>query len=140
MSWLVQTLLRSKIGLKTQSDLESDDYLNLLIIEQKIKEMKESGQLSNDEIMILEQMSDGKPLYEASNALNKYRNQVTKNFYLICDRIAFALGGEFTDDGYLNYMQKKYKLTDVQVEQLKVYMHGRFRYTVMKKRRNSGTN
>lgn len=61
------------------------------------------------------------------------RQALARQFYAICDRIAYSLGGEFTDEGYITYMQKKHKLTYAQVEKMKKYMKGRYRYKIMRK-------
>lgn len=133
MSWIIQSLLKNSIEIKTQSDLDSDDFNNLLIVEKKIKEMRKDGLLTQKDIDLLEQISDGKPLYNTENSTNKSKIALARKFYKICERIAFALGDEFTDEGYLSALQKKQHLTDEEVEKGRKYMKGRYRYKIMRK-------
>lgn len=133
MSWIIQSLLRSTVEIKTQQDIDSEDYNNLLIIEKKIKDMSSDGLLSSKDLEILEKVSDGKPLDEAGEQILKSRITLARKFYAICDRIAYALGGEFTDEGYLSSIQRKHHLTEEEVDKARKYIKGRFKYKIMRK-------
>jgi hypothetical protein len=132
MSWIVQILLRNSVELKSNQSLDSDDYTNLLIIEKKIYEMYQDKLLSDSDIELIENISDGKPFRNLGNS-SKSALSLAKRFYSLCDRIAYALGGEFTDDGYLEYMKNKYKLNEEQLEKLRKYMKGIYKYKIMRK-------
>jgi DNA-binding CsgD family transcriptional regulator len=111
--------------LKSEADIESDDFNNLLILESKVKELKEKKLLTVREIKLLDMLSESASLSDISSALNSNRNTITKEIKKVCELIAYFLGDIFTDDGYLNYMQEKYKLTDTQLKSLRDYMNGK---------------
>jgi hypothetical protein len=167
MSWIISTLLRSSLEIKSKplSDsnyeltnlvnfidplnygdydeflggeenrnlLDDDDYNDLLIIEKKIKDLYSNGLLTDEELELIEHVSDGKPLNQVGTEINKSRLTMARKFYAITNRIAQSLGGYFTDEGYLDYMQNKYNLTEEQVDAARNYMESRFKYKIMRK-------
>jgi hypothetical protein len=134
MSWICENLLRNKVSILTEPDLESDEYNNLLVIESKINELYKEGFLSDLDMYILELVSDGRPLTELEQTLYKSRITVSKTFIQICSRIAYFLGGYFTDEGFLDNMKINYRLSDEDIEKLKLHMSGRFKHKLMKRK------
>lgn len=110
-----------------------DDYNDLLIIEKKIKELYEKGLLDDEDLEIIEHVSDGKPMNEVGLEVKKSKLILAKRFYAICNKIAYSLGGQFTDEGYLDYMQEKYNLAEEEIEVMRKHMLSRFKYTIMRK-------
>jgi len=110
-------------------NFDDDDYNNLLVIEKKIYELFNKEIITNLELSIINIVGDGKSLASAGQFLDISRATISKIFSNICDRIAYTLGGIFTNDGYLDYMKDKYNLTDIQLDKAKEYIESKYRHT-----------
>ena len=140
MSWYVETLIlnceeiRSNIykssGEQIEADLDDDDYNNLLILESKIKELKNKGFIADKEIDIIKAVSTGRTLTSLEKSLGISREAISKIFYETCEKLSYLLGGQFTDEGYLNYMRTKYKLSEEEIENMEKYMRGIFKHRI----------
>jgi len=133
VSWYVSSLLKNSLSIKTDSDFESDQYNDLLVIEKKIDELYKLGLISDDEIRLIEYISDGKPLVNSMDGFGKNRISSAIQFNKLCNKIAFFAGGYFTDDGYIEYMRRKYNLTDEQVNRMSQYMKSKFKHKLRRK-------
>lgn len=133
MSWRVRNLILNRHAIResiveNNSDesycinFESDEYNDVLILEDKIDEMFKCGTLSEQEIFILNELSLGKSYLQVSRELNFSRSVVKKIFDSICKKVEFSLGGVYTDEGYLEDLQERYNLTPQQVEKARQYM------------------
>lgn len=130
MSWIVQSLLNSQLDIKEKGDIESSEFNDLLLIEKAISELQNKKLISSEEIAILEYFKNNKP---ESDKPRGERHFLSRRYYEICDRIAYYLGGYYTDEGYLEYMKTKYCLSDTKVEILRKYMRSRNKNKVMRK-------
>jgi len=122
MSWIIQSLLLDKYTIKARVykrddfsdsfslDFDSSEYNSLLLIEKKIEDLLNSGAISEKEIEITELLSLGKTYADITNELKISKSSIKKKFRGVCDKIAFSLGGEFTDYGYIDYIIRKYNL------------------------------
>jgi predicted DNA-binding protein (UPF0251 family) len=99
-------------------DFENNEYNFLLQIDMKIKEMCELNQLTIKELEILRMLSDGNSYKEAGKKINIGKNSVRKIFNSTCSKIAFALGGVFTNEGYAEYMKERHNLSDIEVSKM----------------------
>lgn len=133
MSWIVQHLLRNKEIIRSEQDIESDDYDNLLVIEAKVKELHDEGLLSDMDIYIIDLVSDGKPIIELESTLSKNRVTISKTFIQICSRISYFLGGYFTDEGFLENMKINYRLSTEDIDKIKLYINGKFKHKLMRR-------
>lgn len=110
-------------------NLEDDDYNNLLIVERKLDELRSSGFISEKESKVIGYILDHKS-YDDIHKLTGYtRITSSKLFYRVCDRIAFLLGDEFTNEGYLESLGNKYNLTEEQLERARQFMSGNKRFS-----------
>ncbi len=132
MSWIIQSLLNERNQIREKADISSDQYNDLIVIEKGIEEMTEKHLLTEKELETIKEASDSvaelgkKPNYYQTRGLNKKYKEV-------CERLAEYLGDYFTDEGYVEYMRDKYKLTDVQVETLQNYMKSSYRHKLARK-------
>lgn len=133
MSWIVQHLLKNSESIKVKQDIDSDEYNNLLVVESKVVELYENGFLSDIDRYIIELVSDGRPLVELESSLDKNRLAISKTFVQICSRISYFLGGYFTDEGFLESMQEDYRLSEEDMEKLRLHINGRFKHKLMRK-------
>jgi hypothetical protein len=130
MSWLVETLLRDRYRIRSDPDFASDEYNNLLIIEHKIKELYESGAIDDFELALLEYVSTSNNYTALEEVLGIRRRTIASHFKRICDRVSYALGGEFTDAGYTEYMRTGYNLSEEDIEKITMHMNGNYRHVV----------
>ena len=132
MSWIVQHLLRNREILNTTQDIESDEFNDLLVVEEKINELYKEGFLSDIDMYIIDLVSDGRSLRELEESIGKSRITISRTFIQICERIAYFLGGYFTDDGFIENIKNMYKLADDDVDKLKSHMEGKFKHKLMR--------
>jgi hypothetical protein len=139
MSWYVQQLIRTSTQLRDrihstrvedfeqveEVDLEDFDYNNLLLVEDAIDKLLCARQLSIRDLAIVVAVSSSKSFPQLERELGKTRITLGLSFQKICERLAFHLGGYFTDNGYLEYLKHKYKLDDARVNSVKVYIESR---------------
>lgn len=131
MSWIVQSLLNNRVVIKEQNEIESDEYNDLLLIEKKIDSLKRDGLLSDEELETISEATGDTPGFYSKSRVK--RETLQRKFTAICDRLAFYLGGYFTDEGYLDYMRKKYRLDEEQLEVLRTYMKSVYKHKIIRK-------
>lgn len=128
MSWIVESLLNKRDEIREKGDIESDEFNDLIIIERAIGELKRQGLLSPSDMKIIEEFNMGLSEvvpHMASKSLSKKRIDV-------CDRIAYYLGGYFTDEGYLDYMRRKYNLSEESIDILWKFIRSKYKHKVMR--------
>ena len=137
MSWIIEHILRNRESIRSDLTIESDEYDDLLVIEKKIDDLYKDGFLSDVDMYIIDMVSDGRPLRELGELFNKGRTTMPKTFVQICERIAYFLGGYFTDEGFLDNMRTEYKLTDESLDEIKLYMNSKFKHQLMKRKKKT---
>jgi hypothetical protein len=135
MSWYIQTLLKSSVEIRSKSDIESDEFNDLIVVEDMVSKLYQSNLISDEELRLLDYIKDGKPLVDSKRDFGKNRISVSKDINNLCDKIAFYLGGYFTNDGYIDYIKEKYNLTDKQVDNMIDYMSSKYKNKLIRKSR-----
>lgn len=130
MSWIVQTLLRDSQKLRTPSYLNTDSYYDLLTVEKKIKELLENNEIAEKDILVLHYITEGMSLTEIKKAVGK--SDVSRQFNRLCTQIATSIGGEFTDEGYLEMIQNKYHLSDRQISIVENYTKSKSKHRLVR--------
>lgn len=143
MSWYVRRLLLDRDAIRSSMtstfdnrlshdyyeeryqivDLDLDVYSDLLTVEMKLKQLLNSKLIAKDEIKVLEYMLSNRSIAKIEYDENISRPTIIKKFDAICDRIAFHLGGMFTDDGFIEYISNKYDLTDNDIQKIKLIIN-----------------
>ena len=137
MAWYISSLLKNRVEIRSASDIESDEFNDLIVIEKKIKELHQDGIISDQEMLLLKYVEDGKPLVNYKNGFGKNRISLARDFEKLCEKIAFYVGGYFTDDGYVDYMKTKYDLTDKDVDRMINYMKSRYKNKLLRKQKKN---
>jgi len=117
--YYTEHLLLNWEEIKHTGDIESEEFNDLLTLEAKINKFYRCGKLSREDM-------DTIRLYQGQPVL-KIRN----NFKDVANRLAIFLGGKFTDEGYLYYMQNKYDLDSQAVEKLRKLITSNWKHRIM---------
>lgn len=112
MSWRVQALLLNSELIRTQSDIDSDDFNDLLVLEAKIKELFGAKVITAYELNMINLVQTTNSIEDVGKKLNRSRFSVAKDFVKLCNRLAFTLGNGFTDDGYIEEIIRRYRLDE----------------------------
>ena len=106
MSLIVEEYLRSLPYIMESKDIESDSFNNAIMIKKCIKDMEKRKLLSEFELSILSLVIDGFNFSEIARLLNVDRLRVSATFKNLSDRVAYILGGEFTDAALMERVQE----------------------------------
>ncbi len=118
MSWLVENYIINRESIKSSSDINSDEYMDILIIEMLVEKLNRKGIITNKELRILNLVSSGYTFDDVSKEMDLSRPVISVIFSMICRKIAFILGGYFTNDGFLEYIREKYDFNDETMEKI----------------------
>lgn len=121
-------------GMGYEDPLINDEFNDLILIEKAIKELKDSGVLQELDLEVLDYVKDGDISFTGAKKFKYYRSTLVERFETICERIAFYMGGYFTDEGYVDYMVEAYNLTSEQEEVLRKFMNSRHRHTLRRRK------
>lgn len=127
--WYVEFLLLNREEIRRNADIESDEYSNLLEVESKLDELISTNLISDDELNLLNLYLNN-PSKTVVNEFKIGRDTINNSFRNVCRKIGFALGGIFTQDGYVEYMRNKYHLTDEQCNRLLAFMKSPYRHKI----------
>jgi hypothetical protein len=105
MSWVIEEYIRQMPFILEEGDIDADDYNNCLLIQKCIDDLQNSNLLSELEKDVLSAVYVGFNYAEISKLLNVNRQTVSMAFDKVTDRIAYILGGEFSDASFLDRVQ-----------------------------------
>lgn len=103
---------------------DNPEYEDLLFVEMKLKELIDKNMITELELKVINQMIVGNSYTSAGDNLGITRGLVKDVFYRVCTKIAYYIGGEFTDEGYIEYMVNRYNLNSEQIQIMIDYMKG----------------
>jgi predicted DNA-binding protein YlxM (UPF0122 family) len=107
-------------------DFNDNAYSDLLSAELTLKELTEKDLLSEREIQIFNLLFAGELSFMAiAESLRIDKRVVYNDFKEVCNRVAFALGAHFTNEGYLEYLINKYNFTEEQIDKIKIKFYSR---------------
>lgn len=133
--WYVRELLSSREIIKSNiislddsdvnADLEDSTYNDLLSVEFAIIALKKLGNFNKNENKIVDMYINSMPIFQIEETLKISKHTFNNLFDGICSRIAFYLGGYFTNEGYIEEFASKYKLNERQTIQLRTIMENK---------------
>jgi len=131
-SWYVENLIRGSVlirekinnssGEALEINLESEAYMDLLSVEKVLSELYAKNLVEAFDRRIVTLMSTGLSVEKAAEILHVARPTISKRFSAVCGRVTFMLGDTFSNEGYVDSMKEKYKLTNDQVIKALEYM------------------
>jgi len=126
MAWFIERLLTNSEKIH-MGGRDSDMLGYLLTLENKAKELVGKGLFTKDEIMLLNELMYGKTITQLGKEQNLSRVTTAMKIDALTDKLSMYLGGIYTDEGFLKYMKKTYKLTDKQVTLLEEKITGNYK-------------
>ena len=130
MSWIVERLLIDRYRIKTNIPIDDDTWDRLIFLEKKITELYDEGLISDIEISVIRKMEENKSFSHIAIELGLSRSTVSKIFRNACNRIAFYLGGYYTDDGFLEALQNGYGLSNEEIRLVYEKINSKYRHKV----------
>lgn len=125
MSWIIGEYIRQYAYLKERADISNDSYNNAIIIEMTIERMIKDNLLSEQENNIIWCVSAGYSYSEIARLLGIHRLTVSNIFKGVTDRISYIIGGELTDEAFIERVQGMEPLSEDDIS-------GRFRKGITK--------
>lgn len=92
--------------------LDDAVYEDLLSVEICMKDLFKKGLLNEQDIKIIWLVSCGFNINEISSKLSLNYKSVLNSYLSTLGKVAFALGGKFTDEGFCEYISDKFELSD----------------------------
>lgn len=118
MSWIIGQYIRDLPYIIEKGAIDSDDFNNCLMLQRCIGNMDSHGLLSDFEKDILIGMVEGYNYTELAKILNYDRETISRTFKNLTDRIAYLLGGEFTDASFIDRIEARGQLEEVDIDDL----------------------
>lgn len=101
MSLIVEEYIKSLYPILDAGNIDSDQFNNALSIQTVIEKLKARGNISEFDVGILHGIASGFNFSELATLFGADRKRVAKSFRNSCRKIAFILGDEFTDTGFM---------------------------------------
>lgn len=133
MSWRIKTLLFNYVRIKTEQDIESDDFNDLIVLEKQIEKLYISKILSEEELKVLKAVAETGGVSPAAEKLGKSIFYTTEVLNRTCIRIENIVGNEFMDSKYLENLKEKYFLSDEDIEKLRAHMNSKYKFKIKRK-------
>jgi len=130
MSWIVERLLIDRYRIKTTQPIDEDVWDRLIFLEKKIGTLYKEELVSDLEISVIKKMEENKSFSQIAYEMEMSRSTVTKIFRNACNRIAFYLGGYYTDDGFLDSLQENYGLSKEEVHKVYEKINSKYRHMI----------
>jgi transcriptional regulator CtsR len=111
MSWAVKNLIIDSSRIRSDGNIESEEYMSLLILEKKIEDLLDRKILSDNELKIIKKVSNKHTYGSIAKELDISRYTLRNRFNKVCQKLAYYLGDSYTNLGYANYLKRKFNLS-----------------------------
>lgn len=102
MSLIVEEYIKRLYEIYEKGDIESESFNNALSIVNLIKKLHSENQLSDFDVVTLTGVAGGFSLSEIALMVDADRRKVSNSFKKSCTKLAYILGGRFTDSGFFD--------------------------------------
>ena len=118
MSWVIEEYIRQLPAIMSSPDINDEVYNNALLIQKCIGNLDATGNLTAQEKEVLIAIVEGYNYTEISRLFGVDRQTVSKVFDKVTDRVAYVLGGEFSDASFLDRVSSVEELPESMVDRL----------------------
>jgi len=108
--------------------LENDEYNNLILVESAINKLFEFGVLTEKDLEVINFVRDGNVSFSGNTGLGRGRVTMSRRFEELCERLAFYMGGYFTNDGFIEHLAVEYNLTTDDVKKIRDFIQSKYRH------------
>jgi hypothetical protein len=126
MAWFIERLLTNSVRLHSNR-LDSEMLGYLLTLESKIKKLKGKELLTFEEEELIYDLQHSKTITQLSKEMGLSRVTTATKIDALTEKLSMYLGGIYTDEGYLSYMQWRYKLNEREVQMLREKITGNYK-------------
>lgn len=133
MSWYCGSLIKESMYIKERGEIDSDEFNDLMSVETTIEKLYSLDILTEKELLIIQLFALGMLPFQMEKKLKLNRRTIAKIFEEITNKIAYTLGGVFTDEGYIDFLSKKYNLNDNKIQLAQNYIDSRNRFKIIRK-------
>lgn len=121
MSQIVEEYVKSIHFILDGGDIESSQFNNALSVKMTIEGLFKNGQISSFDASVLNGVASGFSFSELALILVADRKRVSNSFKQTCDKIAYMLGDEFTDTGFMYRIAARHAIGDKKEKELKEF-------------------
>lgn len=121
MSQIVEEYIRQLHFILDEGDIESDQFNNALSIKDTIEKLYKNGQITMFDVQILNGVAGGYNFSDMALILCADRKRISDTFKRTCNKIAYTLGDEFTDIGFMYNVAAKYAIGEKKERELKEF-------------------
>ena len=115
MSWIIGEYIRQLPYIKETANINNDVYNNAIMIEMVMEKMLKQDLISEQESNVIWAVSAGYSYSEIARLLGIHRLTVSQIFKNITDRISYIIGGELTDEAFMERVQSLEPLTEADI-------------------------
>jgi len=127
MSWFIERLLRNTEKIHGSLDVSSEIRDHLLTLESTISTLIKDSDLTEEELNILERLQGNPTITTMAKDMGLSRFTLVEKIERLVKKLAFILGGIYTDEGYLDYFQIKHKLSDDEIQAVRDKITGQYK-------------
>ena len=121
MSLIVEEYIKSLYSILDKGDIESDQFNNALSIKNTVAMLRERGNVSDFDLRVLHGIASGFNFSEIAILFGADRKRVSKSFRSSCRKLAFILGDEFTDTGFMYGIAARHAIGSKEKDELREF-------------------
>lgn len=121
MSQIVEEYVKVLHFILDAGDIESDQFNNALSVKMTIEKLFDNEQISKFDARVLNGVAGGFSFSEIALILLADRKRVSNSFKQTCSKIAYKLGDEFTDTGFMYRVAARHAIGDKKEKELKEF-------------------
>ncbi len=121
MSQIVEEYVKALHMILDDGNIESDQYNNALSIKMTFEKLYKNEQISLFDARVLNGVASGFSFSEIALILVGDRKRVSNSFKTTCSKIAYSLGDEFTDTGFMYRVAARHAVGEKKEKELKEF-------------------
>ncbi len=123
MSQIVEEYVKVLHFILDAGDIESDQFNNALSVKMTIEKLFDNEQISKFDARVLNGVAGGFSFSEIALILLADRKRVSNSFKQTCSKIAYTLGDEFTDNGFMYGVAARHAVGEQRENELKEFFN-----------------
>lgn len=121
MSLLIEEYIKSLNEILERGDVESEQFNNALNIQTTIQKLHKKGSITDFDLQVLNSVASGFNFTEIGVIFMIGRKKISESFKSSCSKIAYVLGHEFTDIGFIYGVASRHAVGEGNKQKLKEF-------------------